>query len=139
MSQLPSYGTQGDAWITNLDAQLQSHGVQLNLQSIAAQVSSAVIASGEAVLHDLVEATAAMGGVLMNAILVLVVSAYLLSGFPIIRRSVVSAVPRRYRGVHEFARSNTARIMGAYLRGQLIMASVIGVLAAVGTGTAGTA
>jgi predicted PurR-regulated permease PerM len=73
----------------------------------------------------------------MNAILVLVVSAYLLSGFPAIRGNVIRAVPRRYRGVHEFARSNAARIMGAYLRGQLIMAATIGTLATVGLGLLG--
>ena len=134
---LPAYATQGEAWVKNLDSSLQAHGIQVNLESIAAQASSVVVAGGEALLHDLLEATADMGGVLMNAILVLVVSAYLLSGFPAIRRNVIRAVPRRYRGVHEFARSNAARIMGAYLRGQLIMASVIGVLAAVGTGLLG--
>lgn len=135
--ELPSYATQFEGWMQNLDAWLQANGIQVNLESIAAQASSAIVAGGQAVLHDLVEAAAAMGGVLMNAVLILVVSAYLLTGFPAIRNNVVRAVPRRYRGVHEFARSNAARIMGAYLRGQLIMASVIGVLAAVGTGLLG--
>src|SRR5262249_41071794 len=73
-ADLPSYATQAEGWVKNLDATLQAHGVQVSLASVAAQVSGAVVAGGEAVLHDLVEAASAMGGLLMNAILVLVVS-----------------------------------------------------------------
>jgi len=46
-------------------------------------------------------------------------------------------VPQRYRAVHEFVRSSAARVMGGYLRGQLTMSLVIGVLAGAGTALLG--
>jgi predicted PurR-regulated permease PerM len=120
--------------ISELEAALQAHGIQLNLDSIRSQASGSVVGGADVVLGGLVGEAAAIGGALTDAILVLVISVYLLAGAPTIQQNTMRVVPPRYRGVHEFVRTSAARVMGGYLRGQLIMSLVIGVLAGVGTG-----
>ena len=73
----------------------------------------------------------------MNGVMVLVISIYFLTSAAVMRRNTLYAVPKRYRAVHEFIRSSAARVMGGYLRGQLIMSAVIGTLAGIGTGLLG--
>jgi predicted PurR-regulated permease PerM len=134
---LPTLIAQAQAQSDALDQAAASRGVQLNLGNGIAQSGPAIEQNSHDVLHDVIAAASAIGGVLMNAVLILVVSAYVLTGAATIQSNVRKAVPKRYRGLHQFVRSNAARIMGAYLRGQLIMAAVIGTLAAVGTGLMG--
>jgi predicted PurR-regulated permease PerM len=116
---------------------LQERGIQLDLDGIRAQATTSVVGSADVVLSGLVGQAAAVGGALTDVILVLVISVYLLAGAPAMHRSATRIVPRRYRGVQEFVRTSAARVMGGYLRGQLIMSLVIGVLAGAGTAVLG--
>jgi len=132
-ANLPAYLAQLQSQSTAADATAHNLGVQLDLSDGVAESGPAAQASLGTALNDAVALVSAIGSVLGNAVLILVVSVYVLTGAPAIQHNVQRAVPRRYRGVHRFMQSSAARIMGAYLRGQLIMALVIGTLAAVGT------
>jgi predicted PurR-regulated permease PerM len=133
-----------DANLSTYQAQLQSQaaatdtaagqlGINLDFASEVSQTGPATQADVSTALHDVIVVLSAVGGMLANALLVLVVSVYVLTGAPDLQDNIRRAVPRRYRGVQQFVQSNAARVMGAYLRGQLIMALVIGALAAGGT------
>jgi len=137
LANMPTYEANVQAQARALQASLAAQGVKLDVESIAAQVFNAVQTSIDTLLHGLIGAAATLGGVVMNAVLVLVISVYFLTGASSMQRNVQYAIPTRYRGVHEFVRSSAARVMGSYLRGELIMAAVIGTLAGVGTGLLG--
>jgi predicted PurR-regulated permease PerM len=123
--------------ITALETALQARGIPLDVDNVRAQASSSVVGSADVVLAGLVGQAAAIGGALTDAILILVISVYLLAGAPAIHANTLKVVPGRYRGVHEFVRTSAARVMGGYLRGQLTMSLVIAVLAGIGTGMLG--
>jgi predicted PurR-regulated permease PerM len=132
-------GLMGDiqARISQLEGVLLEHGIQLDLDGLRAQASTSVVGSADVVLGSLVGQAAAVGGAVADAVLILVISVYLLAGAPAIHENTLRVVPGRYRGVHEFVRTSAARVMGGYLRGQLTMSLVIGVLAGIGTGLLG--
>jgi len=136
-ANLPTYVAQAQAQATALDGAAASSGIQLPVASSTAQASPAIEGRLRSVLQEIIPVVSAVGGAVMDAVLVTVVSAYVLTGAPTIQRNVQRAVPQRYRSLHQFVRSSAARVMGAYLRGQLIMALVIGSLAAAGTGLLG--
>src|SRR5262249_23379541 len=123
--------------ISQVQAVLLARGIQLDLDGLRAQVSTSVVGSADVVLGSLVGQAAALGGALADTVLILVISVYLLAGAPAIHQNTLKVVPDRYRGVHEFVRTSAARVMGGYLRGQLTMSLVIGVLAGIGTGLLG--
>jgi predicted PurR-regulated permease PerM len=123
--------------IAELQAAVQARGIALNLDSIRSQATSSVVGGADIVLGGLIREAASIGGAITDRLLVLVISVYLLAGAPSIHRNTMRVMPARYRGVHEFVRTSAARVMGGYLRGQLIMSLVIGVLAGVGTGLLG--
>jgi len=137
VANMPTYEATIQAQARALQASLNAQGIQLDVESIAAQVFNAVSTSINTLLHGLLGAAATLGGLVMNVVLVLVISIYFLTDAPRMQRNVRYAVPTRYRGVHEFVRSSAARVMGSYLRGQLIMGAVIGTLAGIGTGLLG--
>ena len=116
-SNLPRCASGSQGRIKDLETALQARGIRLNLDSLRSQATSAVEGSADVVLGSLIGEVASLDGVLMDAILVLVISVYLLAGAPTIQRNALQVVPRRYRGVHEFVRTSAARVMGGYLRG----------------------
>jgi predicted PurR-regulated permease PerM len=132
-------GLMGDiqARISRLQDVLLARGIQLDLDGLRAQWSTSVVGSADVLLASLVGQAAALGGALADTVLILVISVYLLAGAPAIHQNTLKVVPGRYRGVHEFVRTSAARVMGGYLRGQLTMSLVIGVLAGIGTGLLG--
>jgi predicted PurR-regulated permease PerM len=136
-ANLPTYVSDIERQVGVLDTWLAAQGVQIKLQAVATQVAGALSAGIHDVLDGLMGAASTIGGIAMNGVMVLVISVYFLTSAAAMRRNTLYAVPKRYRAVHEFIRSSAARVMGGYLRGQLIMAAVIGTLAGVGTGLLG--
>jgi len=134
---LPGLTADVQSRISNLETVLRARGIQLDLDSLRMQASTSVVGSADVVLGGLVGQAAAVGGALTDTILILVISVYLLAGAPAMHENTLRVVPTRYRGVHEFVRTSAARVIGGYLRGQLTMSLVIGVLAGVGTGLLG--
>lgn len=65
------------------------------------------------------------GGV--QVFFILLISAYFLYDFPRFSRAAVRYVPVRYREVYLDVRSKTDRVVGGFLRGQLLINLVIGV------------
>jgi predicted PurR-regulated permease PerM len=137
VANLPMYAAGVQTQAHGLQTRLDAQGVQLNVDAIASQVIAFVTSTLTDLLQAVIAAASGIGGLLMNAVLVLVISVYLLTDAPSVQRHARHAVPMRYRGVHTFIRSSAARVMGGYLRGELIMAAVIGLLAGVGTGLLG--
>ena len=79
VANMPTYEANVQAQAHALQATLTAQGIQLDVESIAAQAFNAVATSLETLLHGLLGAAATLGGVVMNAVLVLVISVYFLS------------------------------------------------------------
>jgi len=74
---------------------------------------------------------------LVNTILVLVLSLYLVLDSRRMMIAMVSQVPPRRKRLFRFIERSLTRILGGYIRGQLTMAAIIGVSAGVGCAVLG--
>ncbi|HET8569518.1 MAG TPA: AI-2E family transporter [Candidatus Limnocylindria bacterium] len=81
---------------------------------------------------DLVEQSASLAMRLVTAVvdivLVLVLALYILGAAPLIRRSIREVVPRPHRRHVERIEDELADVFGRYVRGQLLLGLVIGIL-----------
>jgi len=89
------------------------------------------------VLKNMVGTLAGVGGMILDFILALVISFYLLLDGQRIRERSLALVPSQHRAKAVFLQANVARVLGGYLRGQLVLALIIGVAAGVGTALLG--
>ena len=120
-------------------------GVEMpNVEDVLAQLKaldlSALGAAGDAVRQALGTLTGTLTGTasaLVNALVIPILAYYLLLEFDDILARVAEWLPRRHRDyVVEKART-ADRLISGFLRGQLVVASILGVLYAVGFGALG--
>jgi predicted PurR-regulated permease PerM len=74
---------------------------------------------------------------ILDIVLALVISLYLLVDGPRIGKRSLAIIPSQHRVKALFLQDNTSRVLGGYLRGQLTLALIIGILAGVGTALLG--
>jgi predicted PurR-regulated permease PerM len=132
ITNLPQYADSLQARAPEAQSALNNYGIQANLDDLKAKAASAVETSGATVLQHLVGILAEVGGVLVDAILALVISLYLLIDGPSLRHRSLALVPPQHRSKALFIEENAHRVLGGYLRGQLVMAVTIGAIAGIG-------
>ena len=89
----------------------------------------------EQVLSNLLKGITGIGTLLsrvLNIVLVPVLSFYILKDYDRIRDWLLIFVPRKYRSNTYFYLWRTNRILGGYLRGQVIVCTIVGVLTGMG-------
>src|SRR5881275_2779486 len=74
---------------------------------------------------------------ILDIVLALVISLYLLVDGPRFPERSLAIIPAQHRTKALFLQDNVSRVLGGYLRGQLTLALIIGVLAGVGTALLG--
>lgn len=126
-------------WVEDLQARepelrrlLDRYGVQANLAELQQQILTELHVSGTVVLGNAVRVLGGIANALVDVILVTVISFYLLLDGALIREKALSLVPPHHRTKVVFVQDSVVRVVGGYLRGQLIMALTIGVLTGVG-------
>lgn len=132
LGDLPRYAGELEARSPELEQALARYGVEANLQDLKARVVMAVREGGTEVLSRLVGTVAEVGGLVVDTLLALVISFYLLLDGPTMRRRVLALVPAAHRETALFLEDNAGRVLGGYLRGQLVMAATIGLVAGLG-------
>lgn len=137
VQDLPRYADSLQSSTPRLEEALGRFGVQTNVQDVKTRVAAAVEQGGTEVLKNLAGKVAELGGILLDAVLLLVVSFYLVLDGPRIRAQLVGAVPARHRPKAAFFEDHVTRVFGGYLRGQLTLAVVVGLAAGVGTALLG--
>ena len=116
---------------------LGNYGIHANVEQLKAQAASAVEQGATDVLKNLVSMLAGASAIVGDVLLVLVISLYLvLDGARLLARAM-TLVPRRHRAKAEFFQDNLARVLGGYIRGQLILALIVGLAAGIGTAILG--
>ena len=136
-SALPQYASDLQARAPELQTTLDQYGVQTDLDQLKAQATSAVEQGGSDVLKNLVGTLAEVGGMILDVVLALVISLYLLVDGPRFSARSLAIIPTQHRAKALFLQDNVSRVLGGYLRGQLTLALIIGVLAGVGTALLG--
>jgi predicted PurR-regulated permease PerM len=134
---LPEYAANLQARAPEVQNSLGQYGVQTDLDQLKARVAAAVEQGGTDVLKNLVGTLAEVGGVILDIVLALVISLYLLIDGPRFRARSLAMLPMQHRGKLVFLEDNVSRVLGGYLRGQLTLAAIVGIAAGVGTGLMG--
>jgi predicted PurR-regulated permease PerM len=134
---LPQYAADLQARAPEVQTTLGQYGINTDLDQLKAQAASAIEQGGTDVLKNMVGTLAGVGGLLLDIILALVISFYLLLDGQRIRERSLALVPSQHRAKAVFLQDNVARVLGGYLRGQLVLAVIIGVAAGGGTALLG--
>ena len=136
-SALPQYANDLQARAPEVQTTLGQYGIQTDLDQLKAQAASAVEQGGTDVLKNLVGTLAEVGGMILDIVLALVISLYLLVDGPRFGERSLAIIPPQHRAKALFLQDNVSRVLGGYLRGQLTLALIIGLLAGVGTALLG--
>ena len=134
---LPQYASELQARAPEVQTTLGQYGVQTDLEQLKAQAASAIEKGGTDVLKNLVGTLAEVGGMILDIVLALVISLYLLVDGPRFGERSLAIIPSQHRAKALFLQDNVSRVLGGYLRGQLTLALIIGILAGVGTALLG--
>jgi len=129
VGDLPRYATELQTRLPQLQDLLAGYGVQTDVKASA---TTAVEQGGTEVLKQLLTKVAELGGVVFDALLVLVISVYFVASGAQFRQRTLALVPAGQRDRALFVEDNVARVLGGYLRGQLTLAAIIGVATGVG-------
>jgi predicted PurR-regulated permease PerM len=129
---LPQYATDLQARAPEVQTTLAQYGIQTDIDQLKGQAASAVEKGGSDVLRNLVGTLAEVGGIILDIVLALVISLYLLADGPRYREQSLALIPAQHRAKAVFLQDNGSRVLGGYLRGQLTLSLIIGILAGVG-------
>lgn len=136
-SALPQYATDLQARAPEVQSTLGQYGIQTDLDQLKGQAAAALETGGTEVLKNLVGTLAEVGAMILDIVLALVISLYLLIDGPRFGARSLALIPSQHRAKALFLQDNVARVLGGYLRAQLTLAAIVGVLAGVGTALLG--
>src|ERR1700737_4734554 len=134
---LPQYAADLQARAPEVQSTLGNYGIQADLDQLKARAAAAIEQGGSEVLKNLVGSLAEVGGIILDIVLALVISLYLLIDGPRFRVRTLALVPAQHRAKALFLEDHVSRVLGGYLRGQLTLAVIIGVAAGAGTALLG--
>jgi predicted PurR-regulated permease PerM len=132
LSDLPHYVEAAKEQAPGLDSRLRQSGIPLSVADLQAKASGLLVESSSLVLGSTIAVLAGLTGLVVDLVLVLVMSLYLVLDGPRIRAALAGLVPPERRESARFVEDTITRVAGGYLRGQLLMAVTIGALAGLG-------
>lgn len=122
MSSTPIMILKAQSW-------LDARGIDVNLQDNVGKAIKDLSDQSASLLNNAVGILSKAANVVLNTVLVLIISIYFLSDGGRLVRWSVDILPERYRDEAAFFVHSTDRVLGGYLRGQLVVALLAGVLA----------
>ncbi len=129
---LPSESKQLGHEINKLDAFFKSHNVPIDLKSLKTQGLAKATQVGSQLLSHTLDIVQTVARIVIDILAIIVISAYLLIDGPRIRHNILRIIPENARKNVLFVEAAVRVVVGSYVRGQLILAFIIGVMAAVG-------
>lgn len=136
-SKLPDYLASLQGWLQQVGESLASSPIAWAIQAIQAQVLSTLADWSAELTTWLVGVLAGVGSSVVDAFLIVIISIYMLAGGRRIHRSVHRVLPRRYGGHFLFVTEALTRIIGGYIRAQLVLALLLGGAVSIGLGLLG--
>lgn len=89
----------------------------------------------EALLSNVLKGVTGLGSVLgqlINVVLIPILTFYFIKDFPRIHQWLLELIPKRYRNLTLFYQWRFNRILGGYIRGQMIVCSFVGLFTGIG-------
>ena len=115
--------------VASVRTQLATHGIQLSNNGVGTTISSDVSSRVAGILLNVVASTVT---ILLDILVTLVVAFWMLKDGEQLRGGIVNLLPGRVRSEANFAFDAFGVVVGGYVRGQLFMAAIIGVMAGLG-------
>ncbi len=132
-SVIISYFTALPTKFTQFQAFLVSQGIpQDNIKSAIAQIQSQATGFAQSLATNALNIVLAVTDALVNVLLVLVLGFYLTLDGQHIRDGLFNIIPKRSQSFFLLSEDALNRVVGNYIRGQLTLALIIGILAGVG-------
>jgi predicted PurR-regulated permease PerM len=132
VAALPQYANDLQARAPEVQNTLVQYGIETDIDQLKGGLATAVEQGGTDVLQHLVGTLAEVGGMVLDFVLALVISLYLLVDGPGLAQRSLAAIPQQHRPKALFLQDNVSRVLGGYLRGQLTLAAVIGLATGIG-------
>jgi predicted PurR-regulated permease PerM len=134
---LPQYANELQARVPDIQTTLGQYGIQTDINTLKTRALTAIEQSGADVLQHLVGTLAELGAMILDFVLALVISLYLLVDGPRFRARSLALIPIQYRDNALFLQDNVSRVLGGYLRAQFFLALIVGVATGIGTALLG--
>lgn len=135
--ELPRFIQRLPELTSDLESLAASFGITLQLSELAGRATSQLQAVGTALLGGMAGVVAGVTSTLADVALALVLSFYLAVDGPRLRDQVMNHLPLSARPKALRLERSVRRVFGGYLRGQLILGLVLGVVAGVGAALLG--
>jgi predicted PurR-regulated permease PerM len=124
-SQYPEYVDQAKADVPKLQEKLDAKGVNIKLEDQVEQVSNNLQSGAGSVVNKTGDIIASIFGTISTLFLVLVVSAYFLVGGRGMVDSLIKFAPKRRQRMVKRLGKDYDRVLGSYVRGQLLISLFI--------------
>src|SRR5579864_6301994 len=124
---LPLYANEFRARMPEVQLMLGQFGISTDVNRLEVQATSALEQAATNVLSNLAGILADAGAKVVDVLLTLVISVYLLVDGPHFAERGMALIPTRHQAKAVFFQENLVRVLGGYIRGQLILALIVGV------------
>jgi predicted PurR-regulated permease PerM len=115
--------------LRSVRSQLASHGIQLSGNGVSTTISSDVSGKVAGILLSVVYSTVT---IVLDLLVTLIVAFWMLKDGEELRAGIVRLLPGRVRAEADFAFDAFGVVVGGYIRGQLVVALIVGTLAGIG-------
>jgi predicted PurR-regulated permease PerM len=132
LENAPNYITRIYERLLVIDQWLEGVGIGGGLAALQSEVTRRLTTESTLILGDLVRFLTQIANSVVDAVLVLVISFYLLLDGPRLRRGLLALVPEAHKSKAAFLEEHLVRVVGGYLRGQLTLALSLGLAVGVG-------
>jgi predicted PurR-regulated permease PerM len=129
---LPRYAESISKYMPELDRRFHDAGVPITVDQLQSQLSTLILSGGSTVLGGTITVLETLTGTIVDIVLIIVISLYLVIDGPRLREGLRNLVPPNRRANAVFVEDTITRVAGGYLRGQIIMALTIGLFAGIG-------
>lgn len=116
---------------------LDEHGIKVNVQEKFGQAAAQFSNQGSNLLNNVITIVTETANILLNTALILIIAFYFLNDAGRLIHGGVNLTPARYREQVWFFISSLDRVIGGYIRGQLFLSGLAGVLAGGGAAILG--
>jgi predicted PurR-regulated permease PerM len=134
IKQIPTYRSEVQNLLSQTQSLLSQHGIHVNMNpsAIGNAIFTQIGNSGTALLGTVAGIITTVASVLAGIIIAIVISVYLVIDGPRALRTLRTLVPQSHRGRTVRIQRILNRVLGGYVRGQLTLAVLVGVLVGIG-------
>lgn len=128
IKQLPTLAEGQSNWIDKLQVVLQQHGVNVDLSHVRQQLTDYFTKAAGTILGSTLAIVTGIVGVIFDLILVLAITFYLLLDGHAMNVRMVRLLPASWRERWFLIQAATTKVLGGYVRGQIMVSFTVAVL-----------